>query len=81
MQEKDDQEPVMVVDVVQSDAAGVTGSSPSLLPRGYADMSPEEFRKLSVGLTLTICFAANIGGVATINGAIPNMIMKGAADS
>ncbi|KAI0215883.1 Solute carrier family 13 member 2 [Lamellibrachia satsuma] len=80
MQEKEAREPVIVVDAAQSTAVDGSESGQAPVSQGFARRDPEGFRKLAVGLTLSICFAANVGGVATINGAIPNMIMKGHAD-
>ncbi|KAK2158809.1 hypothetical protein NP493_1769g00005 [Ridgeia piscesae] len=80
-QEKDAREPVIVVYVARPDAAEGSDHGSVPVSQGYAKRDPEGFRKLAIGLTLSICYAANVGGVATINGAIPNMIMKGEADS
>jgi len=79
-QEKDAREPVIVVYVARPDAAEGSDHGSVPVSQGYAKRDPEGFRKLAIGLTLSICYAANVGGVATINGAIPNMIMKGEAD-
>ena len=38
------------------------------------------FQRTAKGLTLCISYAANVGGVATLTGAMPNMIMKEHAD-
>ena len=46
----------------------------------HADDNDKAVDQLAKGLTLIVCFAANIGGVSTINGAIPNMIMQGVAN-
>ena len=75
--------PVLTIDVVQPELTAVTrpnGHSQGC-DVGFTQKDRKAFHNLAVGLTLTICYAANIGGVATINGAIPNMIMKGTADS
>ncbi|KAI0212068.1 Solute carrier family 13 member 5 [Lamellibrachia satsuma] len=80
MQEKEAREPVIAVDVAQPTAVDGSESGQAPVSQGFAKRDPEGFRNLAVGLTLSICFAANVGGVATINGAIPNMIMMGHAD-
>ena len=41
------------------------------------DVEDPEFRRLCKALTLAIGYAANIGGIATMTGAIPNLVFVG----
>ncbi len=43
-------------------------------------MGKEEHRRMGKGLTFAVVFAANVGGVATLTGTTPNMILKQYAD-
>ena len=45
-----------------------------------SDRSTREFENLCKGLTLCICYAANIGGVCTLTGTAPNLVVKGQLD-
>jgi len=51
----------------------------NLLQKPVADhsISEQSFRKFSLGLMLSIAYAANIGGTATIIGTPPNVVLAG----
>jgi len=41
----------------------------------------EEFTKFACSLKLCVAFAANVGGVGTLIGCGPNIVLKGQVDS
>ena len=40
----------------------------------------KDIHKFAVGLTLCTCYCSKVGGMATLTGSPPNVIMKGQAD-
>jgi sodium-dependent dicarboxylate transporter 2/3/5 len=38
------------------------------------------FDKMTIGLFLSIAYSANVGGVATLTGTTPNLVLKGSVD-
>ena len=42
--------------------------------------SSREVKRLAKALALSVAFAANVGGIATLTGTPPNLVLKGMAD-
>ncbi|XP_033727672.1 solute carrier family 13 member 2-like isoform X1 [Pecten maximus] len=45
-----------------------------------AHMSEKENKRISKGLALSVAYAANVGGIATLTGTPPNLVLHGQAD-
>ncbi|XP_036623978.1 solute carrier family 13 member 2 [Trichosurus vulpecula] len=58
-------------------------NSSSVLPPVPLDchQKDREHHKLSQGLSLSVCYAASIGGIATLTGTTPNLILQGQINS
>ncbi|XP_071621728.1 solute carrier family 13 member 2 [Heliangelus exortis] len=44
------------------------------------DLLEEKHKKFSKGMSLCICYSASIGGIATLTGTTPNLILQGQVD-
>jgi len=43
-------------------------------------MSESELKRMSKGFALCVAYAASIGGISTLTGAAPNLVLRGQAD-
>ena len=46
------------------------------VPDAEDDIAEEEWKRLGKALSLCIAYAANIGGVGSMTGAAPNLVLK-----
>lgn len=46
---------------------------------GFRKKSPE-LKRMSKGFALCVAYGANIGGIATLTGTPPNLVLQGQAD-
>ncbi|OWF48244.1 Solute carrier family 13 member 3 [Mizuhopecten yessoensis] len=62
---------------ISKDEDGINKESSSVEDDVTSDL---EYLRLGKALSLSVAYAANIGGVATLTGSFPNIIMKGQTD-
>ena len=56
------------------------GAEDNIFPNDPDGKEAKRFSDLCKALTLSICYAANIGGICTLTGTGPNLIVKGQLD-
>lgn len=65
----------------QKSNVSTSSSQASSYTRGeMMSASTKEIQGLAKALALSVAFAANVGGIATLTGTPPNLVLKGMAD-